>query len=140
MKWKYILTLAISGAVVAIDQLTKLMIYTQYHLGQSTPVVQDIFHITYVRNYGAAFGFLAKAPEVFRDNFFLAIPPIAIILILYILRDVSDDDNLQITCYAGILGGALGNYIDRLHLGYVVDFLDFHYKNLWSFPADFKRA
>ncbi|MEC9282019.1 MAG: signal peptidase II [Bdellovibrionota bacterium] len=135
MKWKYILTLAISGAVVAIDQLTKLMIYTQYHLGQSTPVVQDIFHITYVRNYGAAFGFLAKAPEVFRDNFFLAIPPIAIILILYILRDVSDDDNLQITCYAGILGGALGNYIDRLHLGYVVDFLDFHYKDAWSYPA-----
>lgn len=135
MKWKHILVLAISGGIVALDQLTKLMIYTQYHLGQSTSVISNFFNITYVRNYGAAFGFLGNAPAFFRDNFFLIIPPLAMILILYILKDVEDDDNFQTLCYASILGGAIGNYIDRLHLGFVVDFLDFHYMNKWSYPA-----
>lgn len=135
MKWKHLLVVAITGSVVALDQLTKLMIYTQYHLGQSTSVIPNFFNITYVRNYGAAFGFLGSAPEFFRDNFFLIIPPLAMILILFILKDIEDDDTFQISCYAAILGGAIGNYIDRLHLGYVVDFLDFHYKNQWSYPA-----
>lgn len=124
-----------TGVIVCIDQLTKLMIYTQFHLGQTLPVIQDIFHITYVRNYGAAFGFLSNAPALFRDNFFLIMPPIAILLIFYILREVDDEDHFQIACYGSILGGAVGNYIDRLHLGYVVDFLDFHYKQVWSYPA-----
>lgn len=135
MKWKHILVLAITGSVVALDQLTKMLIYTQYHLGQSTSVIQNFFNITYVRNYGAAFGFLSSAPAFFRDNFFLIIPPLAMILILYILKDVEDSDTLQIACYGSILAGAIGNYIDRLHLGFVVDFLDFHYKNTWSYPA-----
>lgn len=135
MKFKHLLVLALSGGIVALDQLTKLMIYTNYHLGQSTSVIDNFFNITYVRNYGAAFGFLSSAPAFFRDNFFLIIPPLAMLLIVYILKDVEDDDTVQIACYGSILGGAMGNYIDRLHLGYVVDFLDFHFKNKWSYPA-----
>ena len=98
-------------------------------------MIQDIFHITYVRNPGAAFGFLSTSHPEFREAFFLIVPIIAIFIIVNILRKVADDDRIQILALSLIFGGAIGNYIDRLRFRYVIDFLDFHYKNVWSYPA-----
>ncbi len=135
MKKKYILMLIIAGIVVALDQLTKIYIHTRFQLGESLVVLENIFNFTYVRNYGAAFGFLSESHPLFREVFFLSMPPIAVIIIFTILRTVKDDDLLQTSALSLICGGALGNYIDRLNYRYVIDFLDFHFYNRYSYPA-----
>lgn len=132
---KYLVLLAIGGAVVAFDQLVKIYVHANFTLGESLPVIQDIFHITYVRNTGAAFGVFRDAAEVFRTIFFMSMPPIAVLIILRMLQGVEEHDRWQICALSLIFGGAIGNYIDRLRFGYVIDFLDFHYGEVWSYPA-----
>lgn len=125
----------ISGAIVALDQFIKIYVHSNFSLGESIPVIPDFFSITYVRNPGAAFGFLREAQETFRTLFFLIMPPIAMIIIFGILRGVPSSDKIQVVALCSIFGGAIGNYIDRLRFGFVIDFLDFHYKHQWSYPA-----
>jgi signal peptidase II len=132
---KYLLLATISCALVALDQLAKMYVHTQFDLGETVPLIPNFFSLTYVRNPGAAFGFLRDAPEVFRSIFFLSTPPIAMVIILAILRGVKSTDRTQVIALCAIFGGALGNYIDRLRFGYVIDFLDVHYKNVWNYPA-----
>ena len=132
---KYLVLATVAGAIIALDQLIKIYVHANFNLGETVPVVQDIFHITYVRNTGAAFGFFRNAAETFRTVFFLSMPPIAIIIILRMLQTVDDRDRPQIFALSLIFGGAIGNYIDRLRFGYVIDFLDFHYGEAWSYPA-----
>lgn len=135
MKKKYILVLLIACIVIVLDQVTKIYIHTKFQLGESTVIIKDFFNFTYVRNYGAAFGFLAESHPTFREIFFLSMPPIAIIIIGMILRTVKENDFLQITALSLICGGALGNYIDRINYRYVIDFIDFHLYNKYSYPA-----
>lgn len=132
---KYYLLMLIAGVGLALDQWTKIMILGSFQYGESYPIIQDIFHFTYVRNPGAAFGVFRDFPELFRKVFFLTLPPIAMIVIINILRTVEETDLWQIVALSLIFGGALGNYIDRIRFGYVVDFIDIHYKNSWSYPA-----
>ncbi len=135
MKKKYLYLAVITGLLVAADQLTKMYIHTQFHLGESTVMIPNFFNLTYVRNFGAAFGFLAESHPAFREVFFLAMPPVALVIILVILRGVKDEDTMQIVALSSIFGGAIGNYVDRLRFRYVIDFLDFHLKNKYSWPA-----
>lgn len=135
MKRKYLFLMVITGLLVTIDQLAKFYVHTQFRLGESIPVVSGFFNLTYVRNFGAAFGFLANSHPSFREIFFLSMPPVALIIILVILRGVSDRDTKQILALSSIFGGAIGNYIDRLRFRYVIDFLDFHIGGKWSWPA-----
>lgn len=135
MKRKYLFLMVLTGLLVSLDQLVKLYIHTQFRLGESLTVVPGFFNITYVRNFGAAFGFLADSHPSFREMFFLAMPPVALIIILLILRGVPDKDTKQIVALSSIFGGAIGNYIDRLRFRYVIDFLDFHIGGRWSWPA-----
>jgi len=132
---KYVTLAAIASAVIALDQLTKIYIHGGFALGESRPVIQGIFHITYVRNLGAAFGIFRDHSELFRKLFFLSMPPLAAGIILMMLRSVANSDKLQVLALSLIFGGAIGNYIDRLRFGYVIDFLDFHYFDAWSYPA-----
>lgn len=135
MKKKYVILAAFSGFLVALDQILKMFIHTRYQLGESTPVINGFFNITYVRNYGAAFGFLSDSHPAFREIFFLAMPPVALIIILLILRGVKDSDKWQIFALSSVFGGAIGNYIDRLRFRYVIDFLDFHLQEKYTWPA-----
>ena len=130
---KYLLLMCITGLLLSLDQITKLYVHTQFQLHESVPVIGNI-SVTYVRNFGAAFGFLAQTPEIFREIFFLTIPPVACGIILYILRSIQNADTPQITALSAIFAGALGNYIDRLQFRYVIDFIDFHFRN-YSWPA-----
>ncbi len=132
---KYLVLATITGFLVALDQLIKIYVHANFALGETVPVIQDIFHITYVRNIGAAFGFLQTMPDTARTLFFLTMPPIAMIVILFMLKSVPTSDRWQVLALSFIFGGAVGNYIDRLRFGYVIDFLDFHYKDVWSYPA-----
>lgn len=135
MKFKYIFLIAWSTFAVALDQLTKIYVHTHFQLGESLSVIQNYFNITYVRNPGAAFGFLAESHPQFREIFFLSIPPVVMVIIYFILRSVPDKDRWQIFALSSIFGGAIGNYIDRIRFRYVIDFLDFHYHEKYSWPA-----
>lgn len=135
IKNKYLILLAISGFVIALDQATKIYVHTHFLLGESITVIPNFFDLTYVRNPGAAWGIFSTASETFRNVFFLSIPVIAILFILYLLRDVKDDDKTQTIALSLVAGGALGNYIDRLQFRFVIDFLDFHYKRIYTYPA-----
>ena len=135
MKKKLMILVSISTLIVAIDQITKMYIHTHYQLGESTVIWPGFFNITYVRNFGAAFGFLSQSNPMFREIFFLSMPPVALLIILAILKGVRDNDLPQIFALTSIFGGAIGNYIDRLRFRYVIDFLDFHWKELYTYPA-----
>lgn len=135
MRKKYVILAAVAGLIVALDQLLKIYIHTHYQLGESTPVLPGFFNITYVRNFGAAFGFLGDSHPAFREIFFLAMPPVALLIILMIMRGVPDSDRWQALALSGVFGGAIGNYIDRLRFRYVIDFLDFHLQEKYTWPA-----
>jgi signal peptidase II len=132
---KYLILAMVASLLVALDQLTKLYVHTHFELGEFKVVWEGFFNITYIRNTGAAFGFLRDSHPSFREIFFLSMPPLAMLTILLILRGVEDRDHLQILALSSIFGGAIGNYLDRIRFGFVVDFLDFHWKDFYSFPA-----
>jgi signal peptidase II len=123
--------LGLALALLLADQFTKVLILGAYRLGDAT-YVTSFFNIVRVHNTGAAFSFLASASG-WQRWFFTAIGLGAAIFILYLLRS-HPGQKLFSFALACILGGAVGNVIDRLLHGYVVDFLDFHYAG-WHFPA-----
>jgi signal peptidase II len=135
MNKKFLYLIVITCLVVAIDQLIKMYITMNFRLHESFPIIKDIFHITYVRNTGAAFGIFRDAPMLFRTIFFLSLPPIAMIVIFFLLKASPEKDTIQNLALSMVFAGALGNYIDRVRFQYVIDFLDFHYKQVWSYPA-----
>ena len=123
--------LILAVIIILADQFTKTLILGYYKLGDSTPVT-SFFNIVRVHNSGAAFSFLAGAGG-WQRWFFTGIGAIATIFILWMLRS-HHAQKLFAFALACILGGAIGNVIDRLLHGYVVDFLDFYY-GAWHFPA-----
>ena len=123
--------LGLALILLIADQFTKVLILGYYQLGDAT-YVTSFFNIVRVHNSGAAFSFLASASG-WQRWFFTVIGIAAAIFILWMLRSHSGQ-KLFSFALACILGGAVGNVIDRLLHGYVVDFLDFHYAG-WHFPA-----
>jgi signal peptidase II len=123
--------LILAAILIVADQFTKTLILGYYQLGDSTPVT-SFFNIVRVHNTGAAFSFLANAGG-WQRWFFTGIGAVATIFILWMLRS-HHAQKLFAFALACILGGAIGNVIDRLLHGYVVDFLDFHVKG-WHWPA-----
>ncbi len=123
--------LGIAVLVIALDQVTKTLILGAFQYGDSRPVT-DFFNIVRVHNTGAAFSFLAGASG-WQRWFFVGLGVVASVFILWMLR-TQGHQKLFAFALSLILGGAVGNVVDRLLHGYVVDFLDFH----WSgshFPA-----
>ncbi|HVK61187.1 MAG TPA: signal peptidase II [Bdellovibrionales bacterium] len=125
MKLKYLILAAIAGAIVTADQATKMYVLTHLQLGEIIEVIPNFFNFTHVNNPGAAFGFLSGSHEAFREIFFLSMPPIALLIILAILRGVPEGDKWTICALSAVFGGAIGNYIDRLRFRHVIDFIDF---------------
>ena len=117
------LALATVSSVVVIDRLTKNFFTSILSLRESLPIIRDYFHMTLVHNTGIAFGLFKNQGIVF-----IIIPVIAIILLAYnIYYYKNNDENLSrlyIVAFSLILGGAIGNLIDRILFGYVIDFID----------------
>jgi signal peptidase II len=121
---KYILLGVTTGLILLLDQITKFYVDSSMRLHESIPVIQGLFSITHVRNPGAAFGFLADASPLFRSIFFVAVTVLAIILVVhYIWKSRAEEPRLTFALSL-ILSGAVGNLIDRVRLGEVIDFLD----------------
>ena len=123
--------LGLSFIILIADQFTKVLIVGFYHLGDST-YVTSFFNVVRWHNTGAAFSFLAGASG-WQRWFFTVIGLLAAALIVWMLKSHAGQ-KLFAFALACILGGALGNVIDRVRYGYVVDFLDFHWRG-WHFPA-----
>ncbi|MDU0458141.1 MAG: signal peptidase II [Geobacteraceae bacterium] len=130
MNNRYALFAAISTFGIIIDQITKVYIDRSMQLFDSIPIIENFFHITYVRNRGAAFSFLSNAS--WRLPFFITVSMIAALVILIAFRKLRDDQRLAQISLAMIFSGAVGNLIDRIRLGEVIDFLDAHwYQHHW---------
>ena len=126
-----VLWLGIALLVLLIDQFTKVLVLGAFQLGDSTPVT-SFFNLVRVHNHGAAFSFLAAAGG-WQRWFFTVIGVVAALFMLWMLRSHAGQ-TLFCLAISLILGGAVGNVIDRLLHGYVVDFLDFFWGS-WHFPA-----
>lgn len=130
MKSRYILFATIATVGIIIDQISKVVVDRSMQLYDSIPIFENFFHLTYVRNRGAAFSFLSNAS--WRLPFFITVSIIAVIVILIAFRKLRDDQKFAQTSLALIFSGAVGNLIDRIRLGEVIDFLDAHwYRHHW---------
>ncbi|MBX3588616.1 MAG: lipoprotein signal peptidase [Ramlibacter sp.] len=123
--------LALALIIVIADQFTKVLILGYYAVGDSTWVT-SFFNVVRVHNSGAAFSFLAAASG-WQRWLFTGIGVAAALFIIWMLRS-HPGQKLFSFALACVLGGAIGNVVDRLLHGYVVDFLDFHLRG-WHFPA-----
>ena len=123
--------LGLALLIILADQITKVLILGYYKLGDAT-YITSFFNVVRVHNSGAAFSFLANAGG-WQRWFFTGIGIAAAVFIVWMLKS-HPGQKLFSFALACILGGAVGNVIDRTLHGYVVDFLDFHYSG-WHFPA-----
>ena len=123
--------LGLALLLLIADQFTKVLILGYYRLGDATHVT-NFFNVVRVHNLGAAFSFLSSASG-WQRWFFTGIGIVAALFIIWMLKSHAGQKLFSFSM-ACILGGAVGNVVDRTLHGYVVDFLDFHYAN-WHFPA-----
>jgi len=126
------LWLGIAAIVFLCDQISKSLILSYFRLGDGRVVLENYFNIVRVHNPGAAFSFMASA-DGWQRWFFTAIGLLAAVFITVLIKS-NASQKLFSFALAFILGGALGNVLDRVMYGYVIDFLDF-YAGTWHFPA-----
>jgi signal peptidase II len=122
---RYGVLMLIVLTVVILDQLTKWQVTSAMRLHESIPVIPDFFSLTYIRNSGAAFGILAGSHAGFRLVFFGVTSVVALVLLGTIYARLSPADRIGQVSVASVFGGAVGNLIDRIRAGEVIDFLDF---------------
>lgn len=122
--YKYSLTACCAGFVLALDQATKLFVHTKMSLGETIVVVPWFFSLHYTRNTGGAFGLFSASSELVRFILFILFPIVCVFIIFIILKKTYN--RLEIIALGFILGGAFGNYMDRLKFGSVIDFIDWY--------------
>ncbi|MCX8048725.1 MAG: signal peptidase II [Methylohalobius sp.] len=129
---KKALGISLAALVVILDQLSKQWVTTGLSLGESIEVLPGL-RFTYVRNPGAAFSFLAEAGG-WQRWFFMGLAAVASAAIIVWLWRLKNERTLEGVGLCLVLGGALGNLIDRARFGYVIDFVDVYYRQ-WHWPA-----
>ena len=113
-------------AVILLDQISKLAVKNSLQIHESIPIINGFFNLVHVRNKGMAFGFMNR-PDINYGVYFLIAASIAAIIFLTIwFFKLKQRENLTIFALSLILGGAVGNLIDRVRFGEVIDFADFH--------------
>ncbi|MBC6414802.1 MAG: signal peptidase II [Bdellovibrionales bacterium] len=129
---KYFFVTITSFWILCLDQASKIYVHTQMTKEEPKVLIEGFFNISYVTNSGGVFGLFNNGPEGLRIFLFLLIPLACFVFIFLMLRDTKHP--FHVIALSFILGGALGNYFDRLRLGYVVDFLDL-YIGTWHWPT-----
>jgi len=131
---RYLFLAGVVGTIFILDQTTKALIQRTMRLHESIPVVDRLFSLTYIRNAGAAFGLFADHGNALRMAFFVTISVAAVLFLLTFFAKIPKEARLGRLSVAMVMGGALGNLIDRIRFGEVVDFLDF-YVGSYHWPA-----
>lgn len=122
---RYVLLLGVASLVALFDQLSKWALTASLDLYEGV-VVTGFFNLVHVRNYGAAFGFLNNPGSTWQTWLFVGATVLAAAVILWLTAKSEAGESLLVAALGAILGGAVGNLVDRLRVGAVVDFLDFH--------------
>ncbi|MGD8816552.1 MAG: signal peptidase II [Acidobacteriota bacterium] len=118
--------MSVALAVLVVDQITKLMVRTYIPQGANRPIIDGLISLTHVRNTGAAFGLFANAPAGPVRALLVVVSVLAVVLIWAYARDGWHDRSV-VLAFGLILGGAIGNLLDRLYLHEVVDFIDVYW-------------
>ena len=124
MKNKYFWVGSIMGLAIVLDQLTKYVVMKSLRMYDSVTVIPGFFNLTYVRNKGAAFGILSGNHGIWRIVFFVVVTLVAVAAIFSMIRKTSE--RLSLWAFSLIAGGAIGNLIDRIRFGEVVDFIEWY--------------
>jgi signal peptidase II len=124
----------VAGSVLALDLFTKMLILTHVPLGAAIPVVPGLFDLTHVHNPGGAFGFLAAMGPQARGVVFILVSLVAVAVILWFYMQTPVQQRWLAFGFALICGGAIGNLVDRLRFGVVIDFIDIYIGTL-HWPA-----
>jgi signal peptidase II len=132
LKNKYYWVGSIIGMVLALDQFTKHLVEKHMRMYEVVPVIRGFFNLTRVRNKGAAFSLFSTAPDGFRSAFFLSVSLVAVTVIAFMIRKAND--RLLVVSFSLIAAGALGNLVDRMRFGEVVDFIQW-YVGSWYWPS-----
>ena len=122
----------LSAVAFILDLLTKYIVTQNFELYESVNIL-PIFNLTYARNTGAAFSFLADHSG-WQKYFFIVLAIVISAVLVYFLKKNSASQKLQNSAYALIIGGALANMVDRAYNGFVVDFFDFYWQD-WHYPV-----
>jgi signal peptidase II len=139
MAQKYQVGLIAFAVSLLLDVVTKYLVNENLTYADRVPVIEGFFYLTHVRNTGAAFGLFRDAPVVLRLTFFIGVSTIAIGIIIQFFRQLAPGDRLSALALGLILGGAVGNLLDRIRLGEVVVFLHFILWGGYRWP-DFNLA
>jgi len=132
MKGKFVL---VTLFVLVLDNLTKWIVSTAMDLNSSIEVIHGYVRLTYVRNFGVAFGFLKDPGSAWKPYLLAGLAVVAVVVILvYSCRMPLERVLLQVAL-AVTMGGILGNFTDRIMRGWVVDFIDLHIKDRFSWPT-----
>lgn len=118
----------VSGIIIFIDQLTKWLIVQTMEVRQQIPIIEDFFYLTSHRNRGAAWGILQG-----QMWFFYIVTVAVIVFVIYYMQKYAQESKITGWALAFILGGAVGNFVDRVMRKEVVDFLDFYIGN-YNYP------
>lgn len=124
MKNKYAIMIFGTLFILVLDQLTKIAVYHHFKNRETMTLVENLLAFTYVGNDGAAFGLFSG----YNLYFFLGVSALAVSFILYFFWTIEKERVVLATGLALIMGGALGNMLDRVRLGFVIDFIDLHHK------------
>jgi signal peptidase II len=124
----------VAGFVVILDQITKVWVDKTMRVLDTQTIIPGILDLYYIRNTGAAFGFLSGSQAGFRIPFFILVSVVAVGVILFLFHKLEDSEVMMPMALSLVLGGAIGNLVDRIRLGEVIDFILLHYK-AFRWPA-----
>ena len=134
MHSRYTIIALITALITVIDQATKALVLFFIPLYTEIPVIENVFNLVHVRNRGAAFGFLNRHDISWQFWLFLAATLVAVAVVIFLARSAKESDTVFFISLGLILGGAVGNLIDRVRFREVIDFLDFYHGN-YHWPA-----
>jgi signal peptidase II len=132
---KYLIVFIIAASVIGLDQITKYIICQKLPVHQQIEVFHDFFHIIHIRNPGIAFGLFTHVGSRFKIPMLIVISAIEVVIVLFFLFQLKQESRLQILCFSRVLGGAVGNLIDRFRFGEVIDFVYVHWYTKFYWPA-----
>jgi signal peptidase II len=132
MAVRYRILLAVTVISLVLDQWTKWLVDQKMALHESIPLIDNVLALTYVRNKGAAFGIFADSS--FRIPFFITVSVVSVVGIIWFYRKLEEQQRLLQWALALVFSGAIGNLIDRIRFGEVIDFVDVHWYQ-YHYPA-----
>lgn len=134
LKSRYTVSLLIAFVVFALDQVSKYLVRQLLPFNQSVVVIKDVLNLVHIQNPGIIFGFLSQSTHELKTYLLITVSLVAITFLLFFLRSLKEKDLILFIALSLILGGAIGNLVDRIAFKRVIDFIDFHWRT-YHWPA-----